>query len=575
MPQTCAGRRCLSWAASAPTAARVRWRRPQQTHTGCYCHPVEAMLPPCPFAARDGCAALQPAAEAGAVVVQLVVLVQVNPTAAAADKVGAELRAWAAFVRAERPAAVMEPTALCYHSSELLGNGLPADAAVKPVPGWDSDKVGHSDAVCELTLTMDPNSFFQVRVRCAVLCCGVSAGAAWRSARLRPGAHALLRVRVAAAVAGRPHAPAATGCWSDSKHHSVRGMCVAFGEEAQEPGQGGLHSAAVDWSCCRQRSPADQTAFALPPGHVRHRGGSQRTTPRTTPTFNCTRHVPLLPLFFTLHDLRLRHARTSRPRPDAASQAVLKPCHSSCLAASTPVPAPVAHRLPTAFPCLHASICSSAPAAPKRADTDARACPVPARGPAPPRALPVLHRRTLSTPTPASPQPPPHPPPHPPSEISSSVTAPAPGMIPPAVQVMTSSAAIVYHVIADMARPSAEGCLLDLYCGIGPIGLSLANRCKAVIGVDNMKQNITGGRSNAAALGAHNCTFIRGAAESVIRDVLVSPEFMHASDAVAVINPPRGGAACACAVLASPWSPTSACTRARSAGVNCRVCHDV
>lgn len=93
------------------------------------------------------------------------VLVQVNMTNAPLAAAEAELRAWADFVRQERPAAVMAPTALCYHHSELLGNGVPVDAVVTAVPGADTDRVTYSETLGEFTFCLNPNSYFQVPPR--------------------------------------------------------------------------------------------------------------------------------------------------------------------------------------------------------------------------------------------------------------------------------------------------------------------------------------------------------------------------------------------------------------------------
>lgn len=111
----------------------------------------------------------------------------------------------------------------------------------------------------------------------------------------------------------------------------------------------------------------------------------------------------------------------------------------------------------------------------------------------------------------------------------------------PPMQSASASAALFYRIIADLARPAAGTCLLDLYAGIGTVGLTLAPRCRAVVCVDTLRENVADGRINAAAHGVGNCTFLRGAAEATIREVLQRDEATHAEDLVAVINPPRGG----------------------------------
>lgn len=129
------------------------------------------------------------------------------------------------------------------------------------------------------------------------------------------------------------------------------------------------------------------------------------------------------------------------------------------------------------------------------------------------------------------------------SFTSSSVFGPATAQRPAMcrVQATSSSAALMYHVIGALVQPTGATCLLDLYSGIGTIGLTLARRCKSVVCVDNAPQNDADGRANAAELGVTNCKFVRGAAEASIREVLTCDEVTHAPELVAVINPPRGG----------------------------------
>eukprot|EP00892_Ulva_mutabilis_P001370 jgi/Ulvmu1/11233/UM073_0005.1 len=108
-------------------------------------------------------------------------------------------------------------------------------------------------------------------------------------------------------------------------------------------------------------------------------------------------------------------------------------------------------------------------------------------------------------------------------------------------QAASASAALMYHAVATLAHPSATTCLLDLYSGVAPVALALARTCRGAVCVDNAPQNDADARANAAALGITNCTFVRAAAETAIRDVLTSERVTHSSDVVAVINPPRGG----------------------------------
>ena len=51
-------------------------------------------------------------------------------------------------------------------------------------------------------------------------------------------------------------------------------------------------------------------------------------------------------------------------------------------------------------------------------------------------------------------------------------------------QTNTEQAEVLYQLVRDAADLRKEDVLLDLYCGTGAIGLSLARGCKEVIGVE-------------------------------------------------------------------------------------------
>ena len=57
-------------------------------------------------------------------------------------------------------------------------------------------------------------------------------------------------------------------------------------------------------------------------------------------------------------------------------------------------------------------------------------------------------------------------------------------------QVNTPGAEQLYGVAAAYADPSPDDLLLDLYCGMGTIGLSMAGRCRALVGVEVVPEAI-------------------------------------------------------------------------------------
>jgi len=77
-------------------------------------------------------------------------------------------------------------------------------------------------------------------------------------------------------------------------------------------------------------------------------------------------------------------------------------------------------------------------------------------------------------------------------------------------QVNTSQAEVLYSIAKDFANVSKDDILLDLYCGTGTIGLSMAKDVKHLIGVDIVKQSIDNAKINAIQNGISNAEFFCG-----------------------------------------------------------------
>ncbi|XP_058068424.1 uncharacterized protein LOC131217482 isoform X4 [Magnolia sinica] len=73
-------------------------------------------------------------------------------------------------------------------------------------------------------------------------------------------------------------------------------------------------------------------------------------------------------------------------------------------------------------------------------------------------------------------------------------------------------AEVLYELIEDCAGLGGDGSeiILDLFCGTGTIGLTLARRVKHVYGYEVVPQAISDARRNAEKNGIHNATFIQG-----------------------------------------------------------------
>jgi len=104
-------------------------------------------------------------------------------------------------------------------------------------------------------------------------------------------------------------------------------------------------------------------------------------------------------------------------------------------------------------------------------------------------------------------------------------------------QVNTKSAEILYSKVADFCTKSHEITLLDICCGTGTIGLSLAKHVNKVIGIEMCEEAVVDARENAQLNGIKNAEFIVGKAEDVLKDILKRP-FVNL---VAIVDPPRAG----------------------------------
>ena len=104
-------------------------------------------------------------------------------------------------------------------------------------------------------------------------------------------------------------------------------------------------------------------------------------------------------------------------------------------------------------------------------------------------------------------------------------------------QVNHQGAERLYRTAAEMAQLQPEDRLLDLYCGAGTIGLSMAGQVRELTGVEIVESAVRDARQNAAENGIHNARFYCEdagmAASRLVREGL-RPD-------VIVLDPPRKG----------------------------------
>ncbi|WP_086349045.1 23S rRNA (uracil(1939)-C(5))-methyltransferase RlmD [Candidatus Enterococcus clewellii] len=104
-------------------------------------------------------------------------------------------------------------------------------------------------------------------------------------------------------------------------------------------------------------------------------------------------------------------------------------------------------------------------------------------------------------------------------------------------QVNTEQTEYLYQTAMDFAGLTKDDIVIDAYCGIGTIGLSLADRVKHVYGVEIVKDAIEDATINAFHNEIDNVTFKAGSAENLMKqwkDSGIDPT-------VLVVDPPRKG----------------------------------
>ncbi len=110
-------------------------------------------------------------------------------------------------------------------------------------------------------------------------------------------------------------------------------------------------------------------------------------------------------------------------------------------------------------------------------------------------------------------------------------------------QVNHGAAELLYKKARELAGLSGNELLLDLYCGAGSIGLSMAADCREVIGVEIVDSAVECACFNARENGINNASFYSG-------DAVNTEEFLAKAESerggrilpdVVVLDPPRGG----------------------------------
>ena len=102
-------------------------------------------------------------------------------------------------------------------------------------------------------------------------------------------------------------------------------------------------------------------------------------------------------------------------------------------------------------------------------------------------------------------------------------------------QINTAQAEAIYAAAASHLSP--DDVLLDLYCGIGTIGLTCASRVRELIGIEVIPEAIEDAKKNAALNGIENARFFAADAAETLNILSSLPQ----KPTAVIVDPPRKG----------------------------------
>lgn len=110
-------------------------------------------------------------------------------------------------------------------------------------------------------------------------------------------------------------------------------------------------------------------------------------------------------------------------------------------------------------------------------------------------------------------------------------------------QVNRQAAELLYAKAKELAKPTKNDLLLDLYCGAGSIGLSMADEAGEVIGIEIVESAVECATFNAEINHIHNASFYAGDASDT-KKILEPAEKVRGEKIkpdIVILDPPRGG----------------------------------
>ncbi|NWH76242.1 TRM2A methyltransferase, partial [Piaya cayana] len=105
-------------------------------------------------------------------------------------------------------------------------------------------------------------------------------------------------------------------------------------------------------------------------------------------------------------------------------------------------------------------------------------------------------------------------------------------------QVNTQAAEVLYTAIREWAQLSQESTVLDVCCGTGTIGISLAKKVKKVIGIELCQEAVEDAKVNAQINDLNNIEFHCGKAEDIVPSLI---NILAPQNLITIVDPPRAG----------------------------------
>lgn len=112
-------------------------------------------------------------------------------------------------------------------------------------------------------------------------------------------------------------------------------------------------------------------------------------------------------------------------------------------------------------------------------------------------------------------------------------------------QVNHECAELLYAKAKELAAPTKEDVILDIYCGVGSIGLSMAKNAKELIGIEIVESAVEMARENAENAGFNNAKFYTGDAINTERLLSNAENELKRKikPSIIILDPPRAGCA--------------------------------